>query len=179
MLQALGGRHPAPPVPHEEVRYEVLDRRQSDHWTALWLFTLALADIGSNSGSSKSKRTLSRKEEISLLTAHWLWRCDVLDNIAECLSVSVAHEGREAWEEDVGDDPDTPHVGGPRHVVVTHNLRGDELRGPAHGLRLLARLHPLGCSEVNNFDGGGVGTNTDHVLGLDRTDGVREIIIKR
>ena len=27
MLQALGGRHPAPAVPHQEVRYEVLDRR--------------------------------------------------------------------------------------------------------------------------------------------------------
>ena len=49
------------------MRDEVLDRTG---WftllLSLCLFTLALADIGSNSGSSKSKRTLSRKEEIKL-----------------------------------------------------------------------------------------------------------------
>ena len=33
--------------------------------TSLCLFTLALADIGSNSGSSKSKRTLSFKAEVT------------------------------------------------------------------------------------------------------------------
>ena len=54
-----------------------------------------------------------------------------------------------------------------RHVVVADDLRGDKLRGPAHGLGLLARLDQLGGPEVNNFDGGGVGSNTDHVLGLD------------
>ena len=75
--------------------------------TGLSEVTLALADIGSNSGSSKSKRTLSRKAEV---TNSVEIDCDLLDDIAEGLGVRVAHEGRESREENVSDDPNTPQV---------------------------------------------------------------------
>ena len=59
MLQTLGGRHPAAAVLHQEVRDEVLDRSTGcSDWSSTFVFTLAFADIGSNSGSSKSKITL-------------------------------------------------------------------------------------------------------------------------
>ena len=73
MFETLGGRHPATTVLHEEVGDKVLKRSSAwiYHGVALCLFTLALADIGSNSGSSKSKRTLSCKEHINFYH-HWL-----------------------------------------------------------------------------------------------------------
>ena len=103
MFQTLCGRHPAATVLHQKVGDEVLKRisaRLNREVAALCLFTLALADIGSNSGSSKSKRTLSCKEHINSprLAASPecdLW-CDLLDNIAEGLGVCVPHEGRES-----------------------------------------------------------------------------------
>ena len=101
-----------------------------------FISTLAFTDIGSNSGSSKSKRTLNRKQPRCY---DWI-KSDLLDNVAECLGVRVSHEGRKAGEEDVGDDPDWPHVCGGSDMFVTDNLRRHKLRGAAHSLHLLAWL---------------------------------------
>ena len=44
--------------------------------------------------------------------------------------VLLPSEGRESREEDVGEDPDGPHVRGQAHGVVLDDLGGNELRGP-------------------------------------------------
>ena len=99
--------------------------------------------------------------------------CDV----AESLAVRLPHEGREAGEQDVGDDldmmtslhkvetagfevaelphPHGPHVGLAADELVVDDLWGDKLRGAGHGAVLLPRGKGAGWRER----GGGAGRN--------------------
>ena len=77
-------------------------------------------------------------------------------DVAESLAVGLPHEGREAGEQDVGDDlvrktslhqvetemaelphPHGPHVSQAADELVVDDLRGHKLRGAGHGAVLL------------------------------------------
>ena len=98
-------------------------------------------------------------------------------DVAESLAVRLPHEGREAGEQDVGDDldkktslhhvetaaievaelphPHGPHVGLAADELVVDDLWGDKLRGAGHGAVLLPRGEGAGWRER----GGGAGRN--------------------
>ena len=161
VLQTLTGRQPVPAAPPQQVGDEVLTLSlcsvlSVDHYLGIQWYRVEL-------------RLIEIEEDPDNKDDPWseLKVDDLLDDVAEGLGVAVPHEGREAWEKDVGDDPNRPHVGGGSDVLVAHHLRGHELRGPAHGLHLLARHDDLGGAEVDDLDSVRVGADTDHVLWLE------------
>ena len=97
-------------------------------------------------------------------------------DVAESLAVGLPHEGREAGEQDVGDDldqktslhqetasievaglahPHGPHVGLAADELVVDHLGGHKLRGAGHGAVLLPGGEGAGWRE----GGGGAGWN--------------------
>mmetsp|Transcript_63556 Transcript_63556/g.150595 ORF Transcript_63556/g.150595 Transcript_63556/m.150595 type:complete len:225 (-) Transcript_63556:651-1325(-) len=92
------------------------------------------------------------------------------DGVAKALLVCVRHERREASQQDVEDDPHTPHVCSEAITFLSNHLRSNVARRAAHVVQNCARFADCRETKVSDLDDCvGRIVSQEEVLGLEIT----------